>query len=146
MRTRRLVLAVGLCGTVLTAALVLILFLQSDRRGETVIFFNSEDERLIKSVWRAELAQVSPNEAESVVGVKASLDTRTEEDANRWKTLNVEDDPSAGGILPDLQGAAHAMYWIRPTEAEYRRIVGLLWFPDGRVQVFFGQIHPGRRG
>jgi hypothetical protein len=111
-----------------------------------VIYYNADDENLGKKVEKAARDQVRIEDAEAVVGRAASLDTRNADDRNRWQTLWIEDDPSAGGTLPDLREATDAMYWIRPVGFDYRKIVGLVWHPNGQIQAFYGTIHPGRRG
>lgn len=143
MRTRLLLLCVT--AVIVVAALLAFILRPPTKRAEKPLtYFNAADEKLVRSVQNAVITSPSPDTIEASVGVMASLDTRFPEDQAHWQRMNIDDDITATGQLPPLKDAKTVMYWLRPVEDDYPHIVGVLWYPNGDSELFYGIIRPGR--
>ena len=98
------------------------------------------DAELVERVAAAASRSVKPGDVESYVGIKAALNTLRDGDRAALQVTDLGQDDLDKTPIPDYTSAEEVIFWIRPVHTGVTRVVGILWFHDGKCQLFFGVV------
>lgn len=104
----------------------------------------SGDARLVAAVKRAAAAQLAPDAVEARVGRPATIRHWLDRDGRPLVRVDLAPDPAEGQRMLPLADARDVVYWVRSVEDEHHnpRVVGILWHPDGKAELFFAVVLP----
>jgi hypothetical protein len=100
----------------------------------------AQDKELVAKVRRAFLTAPRPTTVESVVGIRAAINTTRPFEQLRFFGGDFEDDKDENQKIPDLRKMRHVVYWVRPIKNKSPKIVGICWDRLGKPIFFFGLV------
>jgi hypothetical protein len=117
--------------------------IHDDRGREAdVAITESKDEQLLTAIERCVGHKASPDEIERNVGKSATINTLRKHHWSYLENANIEADPNMESDMPSLKAVQNVVYWIRPIDSEFPRLIGVAWMKDGSVQIFYGIVYP----
>jgi hypothetical protein len=101
----------------------------------------SEDvvlERIVRQVVRQ---RIGISRAEEFVGKKATLNTsRNSDERDALHFFDIVGDIEKNEVIPDLENSSSVIFWVRPVDSDYPKIIGIVWDKKKPPQVFWGVI------
>lgn len=114
------------------------------RDSMTIQTYNDRDNVLVRAVESAVNEKLPLEKVKTRVGVQPTMITsgNSASKALARARVEIDRDPPNVSPIPVIRSATVVVYWIRPMDSRFPKVIGIAWNEEGKGEIFSGILLP----